>query len=130
MVLLWKLTGISIWVINITVTLTIHEFDYIVNKFTRYNNGTIFSWKNDHFVRYFCNSRSVKKPFSFHEMINFTKWLRHIYTKTNIGGKDGVHVTGNRTQRSTKIYNLPYFVYKTCIYFFHYPILFGIVIGK
>jgi hypothetical protein len=27
-------------------------------------------------MKYFRISRSVKKPFPFHEMVNFTKWLR------------------------------------------------------
>jgi hypothetical protein len=44
-------------------------------------NYTMSNW-NDRFMKnmkYFRISRSVKKPFPFHEMINFIKWLRHIY---------------------------------------------------
>lgn len=30
------------------------------------------SWKSDHFVKYFCISYSVKKPYPLHEMDNFS----------------------------------------------------------
>jgi hypothetical protein len=51
--------------------------DQIVKKITRCQIGmTVLC---HHIMKYFRTSRSVKKPFPFHEMVDFTKWLRNIY---------------------------------------------------
>lgn len=41
--------------------------------------GVTILCKSDHSVKYFCTSRSVKRPFPIHEKINYTKQLRQIH---------------------------------------------------
>lgn len=59
-------------IITLCSNISVHQVvDHMVKTIARCQIRATISRKDDHFVKYVCTSRSVKKAYPFHEMDNF-----------------------------------------------------------